>query len=133
MAAPVFPAVMKAEAPPSRTSRGGAGLVQPASSTATQVVAHVHNKKFSTSLNFGFHEVDDKFKKTHEIVLRNHGSSAAIFTVAQTNAAGSPHTLTFDRTSLRVPARGEASVKATLNLQAATAGNSSAYQEAAGG
>jgi len=117
---------------PYRTSRGGAGLVQPAGSTATQVVAHVHNKKFSTSLNFGFHEVDDKFKKTHEIVLRNRGATAAIFTVAQANAAGSPHTLSFDRTSVRVPAMGEASVKVTLNLQAATAGNSTAYREAAG-
>jgi minor extracellular serine protease Vpr len=117
---------------PYRTSRGGAGQVQPAGSTATQVVAHVHNKKFSTSLNFGFAEVSNTFRHWREIVLRNHGSSAAIFNVSQANAAGSAHTVSFDKTSVRVPARGQASVKVTLNVPAATAGGSAAYREAAG-
>jgi subtilisin family serine protease len=127
-----------AGATPYRTSRAGAGLVQPAGSTATQVVANVGHKKFATSLSFGFAELSRNFSKTKEIVLANHGSMAATFNVSQALPSGSPHTLSLSRTSVRVPARGHASVKVTLNVPAATAGPSTdadgnpLYHEAAG-
>src|SRR5438094_5209909 len=114
------------------TSLGGTGFVQPASSTATQVVARTEGQKFGASLNFGFAEFRDSFRRTKEISLRNQGSSDAIFKVAQAAASGSPHTVSLSRTSVRVPAHGETEVSVTLNVPAATAGGSDAFQEVAG-
>src|SRR5438046_50848 len=114
------------------TSLGGTGLVQPAGSTATRVVASTEGQKFGTSLNFGFAEFADRFRRTKEISLRNHGSSDAIFRVAQAAASGSPHTLRLGRTSVRVPAHGEIEVRVTLDVPAATAGGSDAFRAVAG-
>jgi len=114
------------------TSLGGTGLVQPAGSTATQVVASTEGQRFGTSLNFGFAEFRDRFRGTKEISLRNHGSSGAIFKVSQAAASGSPHTLHLGRTSVRVPAHGETEVRVTLDVAAATAGGSDAFREVAG-
>jgi minor extracellular serine protease Vpr len=114
------------------TSLGGTGLVQPASSTATQVVASTEGQKFGTSLNFGFAEFRDRFRRTKEISLRNHGSSDAIFKLAQAAASGSPHTLSLSRTSVLVPAHGETELSVTLVVPAATAGGSDAFREVAG-
>ena len=114
------------------TSLGGTGFVQPAGSTATQVVASTEGQRFGTSLNFGFAEFRDRFRRTKEISLRNHGSSDAIFKVSQAAASGSPHTLHLGRTSVRVPAHGETEVRVTLDVPAATAGGSDAFREVAG-
>lgn len=120
---------------PYRTSRGGAGVVHPAGSTATQVVART-SSKFDAALNFGFEELHKDLVKTKSISLRNHGSSAATFAVSQTNAAGQPHTVSFSRTTVTVPARGSAEVNVTLRVPAATAGASNgaglSFQEVAG-
>jgi len=64
--------------------------------------------------------------------LRNHGSSDAIFNVAQAAASGSPHAVSLSRTSVRVPAHGGTEVSVTLNVAAATAGNSASFREVAG-
>src|SRR6267154_1710703 len=90
------------------TSLGGTGLVQAPGSTATQVIARTEGQRFGASLNFGFAEFNDRFRRTKDISLRNHGSSDAIFNVAQTGASGSPHSVSLSRTSVRVPAHGEA-------------------------
>jgi subtilisin family serine protease len=115
-----------------KTSLGGTGLVQPVGSTATQVVARTEGQRFGASLNFGFAEFNDRFRRTKDISLSNRGSRDAIFTVAQAAASGSPHTVSLSRTSVRVPARGQAEVSVTLDVPAATAGASDAFQEVAG-
>jgi minor extracellular serine protease Vpr len=121
---------------PYRTSRGGAGFVQPAGSTLTQVVAHASGGRFETALNFGFEELHKDFVKTKSISLRNRGSSPATFAVTQTNPAGRPHAVSFSRTTVTVPARGSAEINVTLNVPAATAGASNgaglSFQEVAG-
>src|SRR4051812_5981260 len=114
------------------TRLGGTGLVQVPGSAGTQVVATAAGGKFGTSLNFGFAELKDALRKTKEIKLSNNGSRDAIFTVAQANASGSPHTVSLSRTSVRVPARGAATVGVTLSVPAATAGDSSAFNDVAG-
>jgi minor extracellular serine protease Vpr len=111
---------------------GGTGLVQPASSTATQVVARTEGQRLGASLNFGFKELRDNFHRTKDISLRNQGSSDAIFNVAQTGASGSPHSVSLGRTSVRVPAHGAAEVRVTLDVAAATAGNSATFRDVAG-
>ena len=51
------------------------GLVQPARSTKTQVVANGGGSKFEVAVNYGFEELKHDFSKTKTIRLENHGSS----------------------------------------------------------
>ena len=107
-----------------RISRGGTGLVQPAKSTATQVVAKAQGDQFAISLNYGFEELKNDFVKTKPLTLHNYGATAATFNVAQAGASGSPHTLGLSSSSVTVPAGGDADLQVTLNVPVATAGNS---------
>jgi subtilisin family serine protease len=113
-------------------SRGGTGLVQPASSTATQVVARVNGGKFDAALSFGFEELTKDFRGTKTISLRNNGGTAASFHVAQARASGSPHTLQINKSTVTVPPRGSATVNVSLSVPAASAGNSDGFREVAG-
>jgi hypothetical protein len=119
-----------------RTSRGGTGFVQPVKSTATQVVARANGDKFSTALNFGFAELSGNFSGRKTITLQNNASAPVKFKVAQANAAGSPHTVSLDKTSVSVPGNGSATVDVSLSVPAATAGAASdgglSFQEVAG-
>ncbi|MGH3072987.1 MAG: S8 family serine peptidase [Gaiellaceae bacterium] len=115
-----------------RTSRGGTGLVQPAGSTKTQVVAKSMHKKFEVGVNFGYEELTSDFSKTQDIRVSNHGSTPATFNVAAANAAGSPHTVGLSSPSITVPAGESANVTVTLNVPVATVGNSAGFREVAG-
>ena len=120
-----------------RISRGGTGLVQPAKATKTQVVAFANGgSKFDVAVSYGLEELKSDFSKSKSIKLRNNGSSAATFTVAQTNAAGSPHTVSLGSSSVTVPAGGSADVELRLNVPASSAGASNgpglSYNEVAG-
>ena len=123
-----------------RISRGGTGLVQPAKSTATQVVALASNDRFAISVNYGFEELKSNFSKTRTIRLNNNGTSAATFNISVANQAGSPHTLAVTSggliggslSSITVPAGSHSDVNVTLNVPVATAGNSTAFREVAG-
>ncbi len=119
-----------------RISRGGTGLVQPGKSTLSQVVAHEEDKRLLTSLNFGFAEIDRDFDKRKTIKLRNHGDTPASFKVAQARPAGSPHTVSIDRSFVTVPAHGSAEVGVKLSVPVATAGASNgaglSFNEVAG-
>ncbi len=83
-------------------------------------------------VHFGFAEFNDRFRRTKDISLRNHGSTDAIFNVAQTGASGSPHSVSLSRSAVRVPAHGQAEVRVTLDVAAATAGNSESFRDVAG-
>ncbi len=119
-----------------RTSRGGSGLVQPAKSTLSKVVARANDDKFGVSLNFGFQELNNDLTKTKTIKLRNNGAAAARFNIAQALPAGSPHSISFNKSSVTVPGNGNAEVGVTLNVPAATAGSSGgsglSFREVAG-
>jgi hypothetical protein len=119
-----------------RTSRGGTGLVQPRQSSAAQVVAHGDDQSFSVALNFGFEEMNRDFVGRKTIKLSNHGTTASTFNVSHVLPGGSPHTVSLDRSSVTVPARGSAEVGVTLNVPVATAGASNgaglSFKEVAG-
>jgi hypothetical protein len=66
------------------------------------------------------------------LTLRNHGSSAATFSLADSNASGAAHSLAFSANPVTVPAGGDASVDVTLNVPVATIGNAAAYRDVAG-
>lgn len=118
-----------------RTSRGGAGLVQPAKSTKTLVVAV--GDPATATLNFGFSEFGTNFTATKTITLRNHGTSDATFNVGSTpnSPFTSPHSIV-SAGSVTVPAGGSATLDVTLNVPVATVGSSSAsglsFREVAG-
>jgi subtilisin family serine protease len=115
-----------------KVSRGGVGEVQPAASTATQVLATPNGDKFAGALNFGFEELTGDFRGTKTISLRNNGAAAATFNVAQANASGRPHTLTLNKSTITVPPHANAVVNVTLQVPVASVGSSSAFREVGG-
>jgi subtilisin family serine protease len=118
-----------------KTSRGGTGLVQPAKSIAASVVASTDGK-FSVAANFGFAEIDKDFSKDKKITLQNNGSTPAKFNVAQASPGGRPHSVSFDKTTVTVPAKGKVDVKVTLNVPVGTVGGQNgaglSFREVAG-
>ena len=115
---------------PYRTSRGGTGLVQPVAAVNTNVIAL--GDTGTSTLNFGFSELNANFSQSKTIKLRNKGGSPATFNIAQTNAAGSPHSIVLGSSSVTIPGGADATVNVTLNVPVATAGNESAFREVAG-
>jgi len=112
------------------TRRAGSGLVNAASAARTNVYAEADSSL--VSVNYGLAEFTNDFSKTKAIRLHNTGSTPATFNVSDTVPQGSPHTVSFDQTSITVPARGTASVALTLNVPAATAGDSTKFRDVAG-
>jgi hypothetical protein len=125
---------------PFRISRAGTGLVQPAKSTATQVIAKANGDRFAISMNFGFEELKSDFSKTKAFRLVNNGSSPATFNVSVTNQSGSPHTAAVvsggfgggNISSVTVPGNTSTDLLLSLTVPVATAGDSSAFREVAG-
>src|SRR5438552_7688955 len=119
---------------PYRTSRGGTGLVQPIPAVNTNVIAL--GDTATSTLNFGFSELKADFSQTKAIKLRNKGASPATFNIAQTIAAGRPHSILLGSSSVTVPAGTEVTVNVTLNVPVATAGASNgcglSFREVAG-
>ncbi len=106
-----------------RTSRGGTGLVQAEPATKTQVVAF--GDKSLVSLSFGFRELSKDFEKERELHIRNHGTTAATFTLSSVGTPGtSPHTVVFSETTVTVGPGESEEVEVTLIVPAATVGNS---------
>jgi minor extracellular serine protease Vpr len=115
---------------PYKTSRGGTGLVQPIPAVKTDVIAL--GDTATATLNFGFSELKADYSQSKQVKLRNKGSSAATFNIAQTNAGGRPHLIALGSSSITVPAGGEATVNVTLNVPMATVGDANAFREVAG-
>ena len=106
------------------TSLGGTGLVQPAKSTASSVIARASDGPLAISLNFGFQELAADFSQKKTILLTNNGTAPATFNVAEAIPGGSPHTVTFSKTSLTVGAKSTGTVDVTLNVPVGTVGDS---------
>jgi len=113
-----------------RTRIAGTGLIQAPGATQTQVVAL--GDPGTATLNFGYAELSSNYNQSKTITLRNFSNSSIRFNVGTALAAGSPHTTTFNKSQVTVPARSEATVKVTLAVPVATAGDSSAFNDVAG-
>lgn len=112
-----------------RTSLAGTGVVQPAKSTLTQVVARAVDNKFSSTLNYGFNELGAAYSKMKQIVLTNNGTTRANFNVAQVAPQGRVHTVAIapntgrgTLTTVAVPARGSVTINVTLGVLPANVG-----------
>jgi subtilisin family serine protease len=112
------------------TRGAGSGLVQAPGATRTQVVAS--GPKGSAAINYGFAELGRDYVATRSIKIRNLGDRAVTFTTATSTPQGSPHTVTLNRKTVRVPAHGTATLKARLAVPAATAGTSAEFADVAG-
>src|SRR5262249_39503951 len=82
-------------------------------------------------LSYGFEELKADYSKARQVTLRNFGNSAVTFTIGHTRDSGSPHSVAVVG-SITVPANATAKVSVTLNVPAATAGDSSAFRDVAG-
>jgi subtilisin family serine protease len=103
----------------------GGGLLQAPAATQTDVVA-------LGFLSYGFAELDHDFSQTRRVKLRNLGSQPASFTVSTANAAGSPHTVGLSKTNVVVPPHGVELIDVKLQVPAASAGDSSAFNDVTG-
>jgi subtilisin family serine protease len=112
------------------TRLAGSGLVQAPAAARTQVVAT--GNAGTATLNFGYAELSQNLNRTLYVAVKNFSSSKVTFTVGTARDSGSPHTVTPARTSVTVGAHKTAQVGIKLSVPAATAGDSSAFQDVAG-
>ncbi|WP_233245540.1 S8 family peptidase [Salinibacterium hongtaonis] len=113
-------------------TRGGVGLVDTAQAVATQVTAT--GDAFRTdsgwlresALSFGFQESWVGFAGLKTITLTNHGNTAVSYKVSSAPSAQSEKAkISLSRTSVKVPAKGKATVIVALTASASAVGSSS--------
>jgi minor extracellular serine protease Vpr len=112
------------------THTAGSGFVNAASAAHTQVTALADNQL--TAINFGLVEFKNDFTQSQQVSLNNDGNADATFNVSVEMKQGSPHAVALDKTQVKVKAGGSANVRVTLNVPAATAGNSDDFRDVAG-
>nr|BFF08915.1 S8 family serine peptidase [Microbacterium flavescens] len=112
-------------------TRGGVGLVDAAQAVATTVTATGDAFRTDsgwlreTALNFGFQESWLGFAGLKTITLTNHGDKAVTYKVSSAPSAQSENAkITFNRTSVKVPAKGKATVIVALAAAAGSVGSS---------
>ncbi|GIM92725.1 peptidase S8 [Paractinoplanes toevensis] len=112
------------------TRLDGAGLIQAPGAVDTQVVALGDTN--TATLNYGFAELDRNYAKTKVVKLKNLGRSAQTYTVSTTLPSGSAHQVRLSKKRVTVPGRSETTVGVTVQVPAATAGDSAQFQDVAG-
>ena len=111
-------------------SLGGNGLVQPYPATRTSVTAHSSNAE--PSVSFGVSEFTRDFSGNGTIVVENHGSAPASFSLAVVQGPSSAHTATVSPTSITIGGHASRNVNLHLAVPLATVGDSSAFREVQG-
>jgi len=125
------------------TRGAGTGFIQALWATQTQVVAlgssgrggpndddnheggrHGGNVQ-TADLNFGFNEIDRDFSQTATVQLRNFSNAPQTFTVSDALDQGSPHSVSFDTSTVTVWPRSERDVRVRLSVPLSTAGGAS--------
>ncbi|WP_433363413.1 S8 family serine peptidase [Actinoplanes sp. CA-142083] len=112
------------------TRADGAGLIQAPGAVDTQVIAL--GDKGTSTLNYGFAELDRNYSKTKTITVKNFARTSQSFALLVASPSGSPHSVKLSRTKVTVPGRGSVDVAVTLSVPAATAGSSAQFQDVAG-
>ncbi len=112
------------------THNSGSGFVNAASAAHTQVTASADSK--GTSISFGLAQFSKDYSASRTITLRNDGKKDATFNISTAVKQGQPHTISLSKAQVKVRAGEDTDVKVTLNVPAATAGDSSEFREVAG-
>jgi hypothetical protein len=114
----------------------GAGLVQPAGAVRTEAVVVAGDGK--NGLSFGFGELLRDFDTNQELRVRNLGRSPIAFNVTTKAVGSTPHTVSFNRTTLFLGPKDDAELRVKLEVPAATVGathdseGNHAFREVAG-
>jgi subtilisin family serine protease len=114
----------------------GAGLVQPVGATTTRVVAT--GDPGTGSLSFGYLETRNPFSATKTVSVKaldrrdQDPEVAARFNVTTTPLAGTPHTVSLSKTSIRIMPGERTSLNVTLTVQPSAILGASAFRDVAG-
>jgi subtilisin family serine protease len=115
----------------SKVSRGGAGMVQPASAVRTQVSATTEDE--ATALSFGFNELTSDYTGTLEFQVANHGSTPVTFNTAVVkDGASRPHAVALSAPSITIEPEGSRKLRVTLSVKAADVMDASRFREVSG-
>jgi subtilisin family serine protease len=112
------------------THRVGTGEINAASAAGT--LAYAYADRDATTLNFGLEQFKADLSDSHQIHVRNDATSAVTFNVNVIRQAGSPHTVATSDRQITVPARSDRAIDVTINVPAATAGNSDDFRDVSG-
>jgi hypothetical protein len=112
------------------TRLNGAGFLQAQRAVKTQVVATSVDE--TPMLSYKFHELATNLNLNRVVRLRNFSDQAITFTVGRTREAGRPHTVSMSAKTIRVPARGQASLSVSLRVPVATVGDSTEFRDVSG-
>jgi len=110
---------------------GGSGLVQPFPASRTSAVA-VDEATGAASLSFGVAEFASDYWRTRTILVKNFSSQALRFAVSTAASSGSPATVDVWPKVLWVAAGSASELFVTLNVAAATSGDSTDFRDVAG-
>ncbi len=125
-----------------RVTRAGSGLVTPRAAVSNDVVAlgdlvpgdvdagvaAFHN----SNLSFGFEELGADFSETRTITVRNHGDAAVTLTPQVVASGQSSPASVATSGAITLDGGQSGTVEVTLNVPAATVGNSDAFREVSG-
>ena len=112
------------------THSAGSGFVNAASAVHTQAYVQADGK--GVTLSFGIAEFKKDFTTDKNVTIHNDSNTDMTFNVSVTLPQGSPHTVSLNKTQVKVRAHKDENVRVTLNVPAATAGNSDAFRDVAG-
>jgi minor extracellular serine protease Vpr len=116
----------------------GAGLVQPLGATRTHAVVISPDNPVGYAVSFGFAEFTRDFRASQDLQILSDDDDPITFNVTATATGGAPHTVGLSQSTVTVGRDGNASLRVTLSVPAATVGSThdnfgnAVYQEVAG-
>jgi subtilisin family serine protease len=114
------------------TRLNGTGLVQPVAATETNAYVSIDEDPTASAIAFGFAEFTKDFKATRHLKVVNKGRGPMSFNVTTTAVSGDPHNVKLSRSRVTVGGGRSVSLEVTLAVAAASAGDTSTFNEAAG-
>ena len=113
----------------------GAGLVQPALSTQTQLVAYAASGAAGVrraALDFGLAELRRDFRGARTLMVKNLGARTVTVALSTVDDVGAPHSTWLSDTRLVIPGGQTRRVTLGLAVPAASVGDSSAFRQVGG-
>src|SRR5262249_13201121 len=110
--------------------RNGTGEDNAAAAVGTD--AYAFGDKELVSVSFGLEEFSKDFREGKTITVHNDGDAPATFNISVEHQSGQPHSVTFNHSSITVHHGSEKTVRLTLDVPAATAGDSTDFRDVAG-
>jgi minor extracellular serine protease Vpr len=113
------------------TRSNGAGFLQVPEAVNTQVVAQSVADQTAT-LSYGFSDMSKDLNAGRQVKLRNFSNTAITFTVTHNHDSGSPHSVAFTASRIKVPAKGTATVTVNLHVPVRQVGDATDFRDVSG-